>query len=74
MTKSIYPAILRAAIIAGGLLAAVYISLGLLGVKITANGTFENGTAISSSASTLLFGKAGTHSSVQFSLLPVLRL
>lgn len=51
---------LRAAIIAGGLLAAVYISLGLLGVKIAANGTFENGTAILSSASTLLFGKAGT--------------
>lgn len=51
---------LRAAIIAGGLLAAVYISFGLLGVKIAANGTFENGTAILSSASTLFFGKAGT--------------
>ena len=42
------------------MLAAVYISLGLSGVKIAANGTFENGTAILSSASTLLFGKAGT--------------
>lgn len=41
-------------------MAAVYISLGLLGVKIAANGTFENGTAILSSASTLFFGKAGT--------------
>ncbi|PLR96876.1 branched-chain amino acid transport system II carrier protein [Bacillus sp. T33-2] len=51
---------LKAAMIAGVLLALVYVSLGLIGGKMAANGTFENGTAILSSAATLLFGQSGT--------------
>ncbi|MBT2690583.1 branched-chain amino acid transport system II carrier protein [Bacillus sp. ISL-47] len=51
---------LKAALVAGTLLALVYVSLGLMGGKMAAHDTFENGTAILSSASTLLFGKAGT--------------
>lgn len=51
---------LKAALAAGILLALVYVSLGLLGGNMASHGIYENGTAILSSASTLLFGKAGT--------------
>lgn len=51
---------LKAALVAGSLLALVYVSLGLLGGNMASHGIYENGTAILSSASTLLFGKAGT--------------
>jgi branched-chain amino acid:cation transporter, LIVCS family len=51
---------LKAGLIAGTLLALVYVSLGLIGGKMAAAGSFENGTDILSSASTLLLGESGT--------------
>ncbi|MCM3585631.1 branched-chain amino acid transport system II carrier protein [Mesobacillus maritimus] len=51
---------LKAALIAGSLLAAVYVFLGMVGGRMAALGTFENGTQILSSVSTLLFGQSGT--------------
>lgn len=51
---------LKASMIAGVLLALVYIFLGLMGGKMVANGTFESGTSLLAAASTLLFGKSGT--------------
>jgi branched-chain amino acid:cation transporter, LIVCS family len=51
---------LKAAVIAGGLLAFVYIFLGMIGGKMGASGTFENGTAVLAAASTQLFGRSGT--------------
>ncbi|GLH62975.1 branched-chain amino acid transport system II carrier protein [Parageobacillus sp. G301] len=51
---------LKAGMIAGVLLALVYVSLGLIGGKMAANGPFENGADILSSASTLLLGQSGT--------------
>ncbi|MBB3869758.1 branched-subunit amino acid permease [Parageobacillus toebii NBRC 107807] len=51
---------LKAGMIAGVLLALVYVSLGLIGGKMAANGSFENGADILSSASTLLLGQSGT--------------
>ncbi|MDM5318094.1 branched-chain amino acid transport system II carrier protein [Fictibacillus sp. b24] len=51
---------LKAGLIAGTLLTLVYVSLGLIGGKMAAAGTFENGTDILSAASTLLLGKSGT--------------
>jgi branched-chain amino acid:cation transporter, LIVCS family len=51
---------LKAGMIAGALLALVYVSIGWIGGKMAANGSFENGADILSSASTLLFGQSGT--------------
>lgn len=51
---------LHAAIIAGGLLALVYVSLGIIGRNMAGTGTFENGTQILSATSTQLFGPFGT--------------
>lgn len=50
---------LKAGLIAGVLLSLVYISLGLIGGKMAATGSFENGTQILSAASTLLLGQSG---------------
>ncbi|RFU62848.1 branched-chain amino acid transport system II carrier protein [Peribacillus glennii] len=50
---------LKAGLIAGVLLSLVYISLGLIGGKMAAAGSFENGTDILSAASTLLLGQSG---------------
>jgi len=51
---------LKAALVAGLFLSIVYVSIGWMGVKMAGNGTFENGTQILASASTLLLGKSGT--------------
>ncbi|MQR96007.1 branched-chain amino acid transport system II carrier protein [Fictibacillus phosphorivorans] len=51
---------LKAGLIAGTLLTLVYVSLGLIGGKMAATGSFENGTDILAEASTLLLGKSGT--------------
>lgn len=51
---------LKAGLIAGTLLTLVYVSLGFIGGKMTAAGSFENGTDILAEASTLLLGKSGT--------------
>ncbi|MDQ0215355.1 LIVCS family branched-chain amino acid:cation transporter [Oikeobacillus pervagus] len=51
---------LKASVIAGLLLSAVYVSLALIGAKMVGNGSFENGTDILSAAATLLLGKNGT--------------
>jgi len=51
---------LKAALIAGGLLAAVYVSIGMVGAKMAATGSYENGTEILSAAAFLLFGKGGS--------------
>ncbi|WP_077620822.1 branched-chain amino acid transport system II carrier protein [Bacillus sinesaloumensis] len=50
----------RAGIIAGILLSAIYIGIGLIGAKMASHGTFDDGTGILSSAATLLFGQGGT--------------
>ncbi|CAM3022597.1 branched-chain amino acid transport system II carrier protein [Paenibacillus sediminis] len=50
---------LTASLIAGVLLAMIYVSLGLIGGKMAANGSFTNGTDILTSASTLLLGQGG---------------
>lgn len=49
----------KAGIIAGTLLALIYISLGLIGGQMAAKGTFETGTDILTATSTLLFGQSG---------------
>jgi LIVCS family branched-chain amino acid:cation transporter len=51
---------LKAALVAGVLLSIVYVSIGWMGVKMAGNGTFENGTQLLASTSTLLLGKSGT--------------
>jgi branched-chain amino acid:cation transporter, LIVCS family len=51
---------LKAGLVAGTLLALVYVSLGLIGRKMAALGSFENGTDILAAASALLLGKSGT--------------
>jgi branched-chain amino acid:cation transporter, LIVCS family len=51
---------LKAGLVAGTLLALVYVSLGLIGGKMAALGSFENGTDILAAASALLLGKSGT--------------
>ncbi|RFU60302.1 branched-chain amino acid transport system II carrier protein [Bacillus sp. V59.32b] len=51
---------LKAGVIAGVLLSLVYISLGLIGGKMAANGSFDDGTEILSAAATLLLGQSGT--------------
>ncbi|EIJ82213.1 branched-chain amino acid transport system II carrier protein [Bacillus methanolicus PB1] len=50
----------KAGMIAGALLALVYVSIGWIGGKMAVNGSFENGADILSSASTLLLGQSGT--------------
>jgi branched-chain amino acid:cation transporter, LIVCS family len=49
----------KAGLVAGTALALVYVAIGLLGAKMAGYGTFDNGTAILSSASTLLLGNSG---------------
>ena len=49
----------KAGLIAGSALSVVYIVIGLLGAKMASYGTFDNGTAVLSSASTLLLGSGG---------------
>ncbi|WP_042148084.1 branched-chain amino acid transport system II carrier protein [Paucisalibacillus sp. EB02] len=51
---------LKAALIAGTLLAAVYVSLGIVGAKMATKGDFVNGTQILSAVSSNLFGQSGT--------------
>lgn len=51
---------LKAAFIAAFLLAAIYVSLGIVGGKMAATGEFADGTQILSAVSTTLFGKYGT--------------
>jgi LIVCS family branched-chain amino acid:cation transporter len=50
---------LKAGLIAGVLLSLVYISLGVMGARMAADGSFENGTAILTVAYTLLLGTGG---------------
>ncbi|MEJ9229277.1 branched-chain amino acid transport system II carrier protein [Peribacillus butanolivorans] len=50
---------LKAGLIAGVLLSLVYISLGVMGARMAADGSFENGTDILTVASTLLLGTGG---------------
>lgn len=50
----------KAGIIAGVLLSAIYVGIGLIGAKMAGLTTFDDGTDILSSAATLLFGKSGT--------------
>lgn len=49
----------KAGLIAGVLLSLVYISLGVMGARMAADGSFENGTDILTVASTLLLGTGG---------------
>lgn len=49
----------KAGLVAGLLLSLVYTSLGLMGARMAANGSFENGTDILTVASTLLLGTGG---------------
>ncbi|MCM3765031.1 branched-chain amino acid transport system II carrier protein [Neobacillus niacini] len=51
---------LKTGLIAGAALALVYVIIGLLGAKMAGYGTFDNGTAILSSAATLVLGSGGT--------------
>jgi len=50
---------IKAGIVAGAALALVYVAIGFLGAKMAGYGTFDNGTAILSNASTILLGNAG---------------
>ncbi|WP_449539042.1 branched-chain amino acid transport system II carrier protein [Ferdinandcohnia sp. Marseille-Q9671] len=50
----------KAGLIAGLLLAAVYVSLGIIGAKMANSGSYEDGTDILSTVATLLFGQSGT--------------
>ncbi len=50
----------KAGVIAGILLSAIYVGIGLIGAKMAGQGTFDDGTDILSSAATLLFGQSGT--------------
>ncbi|XJZ27873.1 branched-chain amino acid transport system II carrier protein [Bacillota bacterium Lsc_1132] len=49
----------KAGLVAGTALALVYIAIGLLGAKMGSYGTFENGTDLLSTASTMLLGTGG---------------
>ena len=51
---------LKASFIAGTLLAAVYVSLGIVGGKMAITGEFADGTQILSAVSFNLFGNSGT--------------
>lgn len=50
---------IKAGFVAGIALALVYVTIGFLGAKMAGYGTFDNGTAILSKASTILLGNAG---------------
>ena len=50
---------LRAGIVAGILLSMVYISLGIIGAKMSAVGTYANGTDVLTTTATTLFGTSG---------------
>ncbi|MGJ7911781.1 branched-chain amino acid transport system II carrier protein [Neobacillus sp. LXY-1] len=49
----------KTGLVAGAALALVYVAIGLLGAKMAGYGTFDNGTALLSSAATLILGNAG---------------
>jgi len=49
----------KAGLIAGAALALVYAGIGFIGARMASYGTFDNGTALLSSASTLLLGTSG---------------
>ncbi|MDP4083368.1 MAG: branched-chain amino acid transport system II carrier protein [Bacillota bacterium] len=49
----------KAGIVAGTALALVYLAIGFLGAKMASYGTFDNGTSLLSSASTILLGTGG---------------
>ncbi|MGE7602780.1 branched-chain amino acid transport system II carrier protein [Peribacillus sp. NPDC097675] len=51
---------IKAGMVTAVFLSIVYTSLGFMGARMAANGTFENGTDILTAASTLLLGPAGT--------------
>lgn len=51
---------LKAGMVAGVLLALVYVSLGLIGGQMAANGSFADGTQILTATSVLLLGQKGT--------------
>ncbi|PAQ16104.1 branched-chain amino acid transport system II carrier protein [Bacillaceae bacterium SAOS 7] len=59
-SKALTKYTLKAGMIAGVLLSVVYISLGLIGGKMAASGSFENGTDILTATSVLLLGQNGT--------------
>jgi branched-chain amino acid:cation transporter, LIVCS family len=50
---------LKAALVAGVLLSLVYVSLGLIGGKMAASGSYASGTDLLTVASTLLLGSSG---------------
>lgn len=50
---------IKAGLVAGAALALVYIGIGFIGARMASYGTFDNGTALLSSASTILLGTAG---------------
>lgn len=50
---------LKAALVAGVLLSLVYVSLGLIGGKMAATGSYANGTDLLTAVSTLLLGSSG---------------
>jgi branched-chain amino acid:cation transporter, LIVCS family len=50
---------IKAGLVAGLALSLVYVAIGLLGAKMAPYGEFENGTALLSSASTILLGSSG---------------
>ncbi|MBS4175253.1 branched-chain amino acid transport system II carrier protein [Bacillus sp. FJAT-49736] len=49
----------KAGLVAGAALALVYLAIGYLGARMASYGNFDNGTAILSSASTILLGNSG---------------
>ncbi|WEG11200.1 branched-chain amino acid transport system II carrier protein [Pullulanibacillus sp. KACC 23026] len=57
--KQLIASTIKAALVAGSALALVYVIIGLLGAKMGGYGSFDNGTALLSTASTLLLGTAG---------------
>lgn len=50
---------LKTGMVAGVALALVYVAIGFLGAKMAAYGTFDNGTALLSTASTIVLGSSG---------------
>ncbi|WP_066393428.1 branched-chain amino acid transport system II carrier protein [Neobacillus mesonae] len=49
----------KAGFVAGGALALVYAGIGFIGARMASYGTFDNGTALLSSAATILLGNGG---------------
>lgn len=50
---------IKAGFVAGFALSLVYVAIGFLGAKMASYGTFDNGTAVLSTASTILLGNGG---------------